>query len=126
MEQTRGRQSAQQTILVVDDEPAVLILVSTLLIRDDYKVLTATDGEAALQRSQDYRGEIHVLLSDFEMPGMTGTDLAIQIISQRPQIKVVLMSGCLEGRLVLNEGWHFLAKPFLPSELRASVVGHIG
>ena len=62
-------------------------------------------------------------LSDFQMPGMTGVDLATQITLQRPQIKVLLMSGYPSGMLVLNEGWQFLPKPFIPSQLRALIVG---
>jgi len=59
------------------------------------------------------------------MPGMTGIDLATQITVQRPQIKVLMMSGFPGGMLVLNEGWHFLPKPFIASQLRALVVGLI-
>lgn len=75
----------------------------------------------ALERSEYFGGEIHVLLSDFQMPGMSGMDLAIQITQARPKIQVLLMSGYAGGMLVLNEGWHFLAKPFIPSQLRSLV-----
>ena len=51
------------------------------------------------------------------MPALSGIDLANQITHDRPEIKVLLMSGFPEGMLVLNEGWHFLAKPFIPSQL---------
>jgi len=57
------------------------------------------------------------------MPGMTGIELATKITAQRPEIKVLLMSGFTGGMLVLNEGWHFLPKPFIPSQLRALIVG---
>jgi two-component system cell cycle sensor histidine kinase/response regulator CckA len=67
--------------------------------------------------------EIHLLLADFQMPGMTGIELATKITAQRPEIKVLLMSGFTGGMLVLNEGWHFLPKPFIPSQLRALIVG---
>ena len=59
------------------------------------------------------------------MTGMSGVDLATAMTLERPQLKVLLMSGFPEGRLVLNEGWHFLAKPFVTSQLRALVVGLI-
>ena len=67
--------------------------------------------------SQNYQPAIHLLLSDFDMPGMNGIALATQISVERPQIKVLLMSGFTEGMLVLNEGWHFLPKPFIASQL---------
>jgi FixJ family two-component response regulator len=57
------------------------------------------------------------------MPGMSGVDLATRLSHERPGIKVLLMSGCAEGMLVLNEGWHFLAKPFIASQLCALIAG---
>ena len=117
-------ESAQQTILVVDDDAAVLSFVSSFLAVD-YHVLTAKSGEEALQQSKDFKNEIDLLLSDFQMTGMTGIDLATQITVQRPSIEVLLMSGFTGGMLVLNEGWHFLPKPFIPSQLRTLVAGLI-
>ena len=55
---------------MVDDDPGILKFVSGLLVDDDYHVLTASSGEAALQQSKDYKGEIHLLLSDFQMPAI--------------------------------------------------------
>jgi hypothetical protein len=54
---------------------------------------------------------------------MSGIELGIQLTMERKQLKVLLMSGFPEGMLVLNEGWHFLAKPFIGSQLRALVAG---
>jgi DNA-binding NtrC family response regulator len=124
MEQTPAPQNDQKTILLVDDDPAILKLVSGFLA-GDYKILTASGGAAALQESGDYKGAIHLLLSDFQMPGMSGVDLATKITVDRPQLQVLLMSGFPDGMLVLNEGWHFLAKPFIASQLRALIVGLI-
>jgi DNA-binding NtrC family response regulator len=112
-----------KTILVVDDDPHILSVVERLLANRDYNVLTAVDGLTALQRSRDFSGEIHLLLSDFQMPGMSGIELATAMTTERPDLKVLLMSGFDGGMLVLNEGWHFLAKPFVASQLRALVAG---
>jgi two-component system cell cycle sensor histidine kinase/response regulator CckA len=90
-------------------------------ILEGYNVLTAATGLEALRRSNQYKGEIHLLLSDFQMPAMTGMELAVQITVGRPKIKVLLMSGYTGGMLILNDGWHFLAKPFIPSQLRSLV-----
>ena len=125
MDQTPGLQKAQKTILVVDDDATILMFVTKLLIDCNYNVLTAGSGKEALQLSRDYEWEIHLLLSDFEMPGMSGIGLATEISLERPQIKVLLMSGFTGGMLVLNEGWHFLTKPFIPSQLRALISGLI-
>jgi DNA-binding NtrC family response regulator len=111
-----------KTILLVDDDPAILDLVSEVLAKSDYNVLTARTGSHALDVSRKFKGEIHVLVSDFQMPGMSGIDLASAITVDRPKLKVLLMSGFPQGLLVLNEGWHFLAKPFVASQLSALVV----
>jgi FixJ family two-component response regulator len=123
MEQSKELPQVQKTIFIVDDEPAVLGCVAELLADNAYHILTWPSGEEALRQSKDYKGEIHLLLSDFQMTGMSGVDLATAMTADRPRLKVLLMSGFPEGMLVLNEGWHFLAKPFIASQLRALVVG---
>ena len=125
MEQTTELESTQKTILVVDDNPEVLKFVSGFLADSAYNILTATNGQDALHQAKDYKREIHLLLADFEMPGMSGIDLATKLTLARPLLQVLLMSGFNGGMLVLNEGWHFLAKPFIPSQLRALIVGLI-
>jgi CheY-like chemotaxis protein len=115
----------QKTILVVDDDPLVVRVFYRILTNRNYRVLTADSGLEALQISVDYQDEIHLLLSDFQMPAMTGVELATRLTCDRPQIKVLLVSGFPGGILVLNEGWHFLAKPFLTSQLSALVAGLI-
>jgi len=118
--------SRRKTILIVDDEPKVLSVVSEVLKDGQSDILTATTGPQGLQESREFKGEIDLLLSDFQMPGgMSGVDLATAMTLDRPQLKVLLMSGFPEGMLVLNEGWHFLPKPFVTSQLRALVVGLI-
>jgi DNA-binding NtrC family response regulator len=115
--------SEKKTVLVVDDDPKILSIVSALLAEGDYSVLLANSGSMGLQQSREFQGEIALLLSDFQMPGMSGIDLATAMTLERPELKVLLMSGFPEGMLVLNEGWHFLAKPFVASQLRALVSG---
>jgi DNA-binding NtrC family response regulator len=113
----------RKTILIVDDDPVVLERVSGMLADNNYLVLRGGSGAEALLQSRAYKGEIHLLLSDFQMPGMSGVALATTMTAERPQLRVLLMSGFAEGMLVLNEGWHFLAKPFVASQLRALVAG---
>jgi len=94
-----------------------------LVEHSEYNVLTASTGAKGLQQSREFKGEIHLLLSDFQMPRMSGVDLATAMTLDRPELKVLLMSGFTDGMLVLNEGWHFLDKPFVASQLRSLVVG---
>jgi DNA-binding NtrC family response regulator len=116
-------ETAKKTILVVDDDASIRETVTAVLGRDKYHILLADSGAAGLEQSRHYESEIHLLLSDFQMPGMTGVDLATAMSVERPNLKVLLMSGFLGGTLVLNEGWHFLPKPFVASQLRALVTG---
>jgi two-component system cell cycle sensor histidine kinase/response regulator CckA len=122
---TPGQVNDQKTILVVDDDGTVLRFVSELLTDAGYHVLVATSGEAALQVANTFSSPIHLLLTDFQMPGMSGIELATKLTTQRPQIKVLLMSGFTDGMLVLNDGWHFLSKPFIPSQLLTLISGLI-
>jgi DNA-binding NtrC family response regulator len=110
----------RKTILVVDDDVNVLAAVSACLIDAGYIVLSATGGPRGLERALEFPGDIDVLLSDFRMPGMSGAELAAAIAVQRPGIRVLLMSG-YPDRLVLQDQWAFLQKPFRLSKLRAAV-----
>jgi two-component system, cell cycle sensor histidine kinase and response regulator CckA len=114
----------EKTILVVDDDPAILQFISNFL-EQDYNVLTAASGQEALQVAKDCRRDLDLLLSDFEMPGMSGIQLATQLAVAAPNIKILLMSGFTGGTLVLNEGWHFMAKPFVPSQMTTLIRGLI-
>ena len=118
---TSGPVHNQRTILVVDDDAKILKLVAGFLGDNGYTILTAKSGAAALALAKSHAGVIHLLLSDFEMPEMAGIELATALTLVRPEIKVLMMSGFRRGMLVLNEGWHFLAKPFVASQLRSLV-----
>jgi two-component system cell cycle sensor histidine kinase/response regulator CckA len=112
----------KKTILLVDDDATLLESVRGFL-HGDYDVLSATSGQEAIHKAKAFKSEIHLLLSDFQMEGMTGIELATELTAERPKLKVLLMSGYPAGMLVLNEGWHFLPKPFVASQLLALVVG---
>jgi two-component system, cell cycle sensor histidine kinase and response regulator CckA len=110
--------NSEKTILFADDDGHLQKFVANLLHTLGYKVITATDGKGALQKAREFAGTIHLLLSDIEMPGMTGVELAIQLNQERPDTKILLISGLDSGLLVLNNGWQFLPKPFVSDMLR--------
>lgn len=74
-----------------------------------------------LQKSRQFKGTIHPLLSDIQMPNMTGIELATQIQIDRPEIRVLLMSGMVSGMLLLDEGWQLLPKPFMANLLKERI-----
>lgn len=122
MEHSAERHEDQKTILLVAERATDLRFVSGFLLKDNFNVLTASTGEEGLEQSRDYKDEIHLLLSDFQMEGINGLGLAAQMSIERPHLKVLLMSDFRGGLLILNEGWHFLPKPFVSSQLTALVM----
>jgi len=82
-----------ETILLVEDEEALRGLTRTLLEASGYTVLEAELPEAAAEIALRHNGQIHALLTDMVMPGMTGKDLAAKLAPLRPEMKVVYMSG---------------------------------
>ena len=83
-------------ILVVDDEESVRLLLSTLLERDSYSVLLASDGQHALEVSRQYVGEISAIVTDYKMPRMNGVELIQRLRIVNPNVRVVLLSGFVE------------------------------
>jgi PAS domain S-box-containing protein len=116
----------QETILVVEDEPAVRMLVVSLLQRCGYNVLTAATGVAALEVWKEHRDKIRLLLTDMIMPGgMTGRELAERLRAEQPSLKVIYTSGysvdLLEKAPALVDGFNFLQKPYQSQKLAQTV-----
>jgi two-component system, cell cycle sensor histidine kinase and response regulator CckA len=107
-----------ETILVVDDNELVLEVVVAILKAQNFRVLSADSGPAALKLAAETTGTIDLLLSDVEMPEMSGPDLGEALKKTRPDMHVMLMSGWVTGSLlVLNYGWAYIQKPFVPVKL---------
>ncbi len=106
-----------ETILVVDDNREVLKVVVAILKAANFKVLSADSGAHAIELAEEKR-QIDMLLSDVDMPGMSGPDLGEALKKSRPDLHVMLMSGGAGGNLlVLNYGWAFIQKPFVAAKL---------
>jgi two-component system, cell cycle sensor histidine kinase and response regulator CckA len=111
----------KETILVVEDDETVRQLASETLVARGYRVLVSKDTQEALQLSEKHAGPIDLLLTDVVMPGLSGPELAKQVLSLRPQCRVLLMSG-YAGQTIIHRGVidgasAFLQKPFTPSAL---------
>jgi two-component system, cell cycle sensor histidine kinase and response regulator CckA len=99
----------------------VLNATRRILESADYTILTADNGNDALQVCNDHQGEIHLVLTDVVMPRMNGRELAERMAKIRPEVKILYTSGYTDDIIlhhgVLEEGVQFISKPFSSSNL---------
>jgi DNA-binding NtrC family response regulator len=100
-------------VLLVDDDASVLELVSYMLADLDCDILTARSATEALGAIADDK-TIEILISDINMPGLAGSDLAERARAYRPELRVILLAGGPAD----SRGFPFLRKPFAQSDLR--------
>jgi len=121
----RPVQRGHETILLVEDEPAILDMITEMLEKMGYTVMAAGTAGEAINIAQDYVGELNLLLTDVIMPEMNGRDLAKNLLSFYPNIMRLFMSGYTANVIahhgVLEEGLNFIQKPFSMEELAAKV-----
>jgi two-component system, cell cycle sensor histidine kinase and response regulator CckA len=113
-----------ETILLAEDSDLVRQLTREMLEVRGYHVLEATDGKDALNICNTYAGPIHLTLTDVVMPGITGRELAEQVVQIRPDTKVLLMSGYtdeISKAGFLYRGLHFIEKPFTSNALALKI-----
>jgi PAS domain S-box-containing protein len=119
--ETRGT----ETILVLEDEPALRRLVETILDQQGYTILEAATPEQALRLCDEHAGSIDLLVTDVVMPGMSGRQIAEFAVQRRPSLKVLYMSGYTADAIahhgVLESGVAFLQKPFSSESLLQKV-----
>jgi PAS domain S-box-containing protein len=115
----------RETVLLAEDDSSVRAVVSDVLTQKGYRVLRAPDGQSALEMARAQPGEIHLLVTDLVMPGMTGRELAEALKAQRPGVRVLYMSGYTDDAVVrhgvLAQGLPYLQKPFTPAALAHKV-----
>jgi PAS domain S-box-containing protein len=123
-------EAGTETILLVEDEPALMCVGQRILQAVGYTVLAASDAEDALRQAGGWTGTIDLLLTDVIMPGDTGPVLARRLLRQRPGLRVLYMSGYAGDELgehgVLEPGVALLQKPFTARELAARVRDALG
>jgi signal transduction histidine kinase/ActR/RegA family two-component response regulator len=114
-----------ETVLVAEDEGQMRTLLRRCLASRGYRVLEASHGAEALQIAAAHRGPIHLLVTDVVMPHMSGKDLAQRLQTERPDLRVLFISGysdeAIERHGVLSPGSAFLQKPLQPDVLARAV-----
>ncbi len=119
-----------ETILLVEDEPAILRMTMTILERLHYTVLTATTPGEAIRLAAAYPGRINLLLTDVIMPEMNGRNLSKKLLAQHPHLGCLFMSGYSANVIadggMLDARVHFIQKPFTMSELAVKVRQALG
>jgi CheY-like chemotaxis protein len=121
-EEGRSTQPAR-SILIVDDEPAVRALAARILRDAGHDVIEAASGDEALAAIADHP-ELDLLLTDILMRGMSGSELAERLCTERPGLRVLFMSGYPPKQVGIDptrSGHGFIEKPFAPAELNALV-----
>jgi CheY-like chemotaxis protein len=114
-----------ETVLVVEDEEIVRELVCEVLQEQGYNILCARDGVDALKLAENFDGKIHLLVTDVIMPNMNGQELAAQLSTLRPDMKVLYVSGYSDNDIgdhgVLDPRFELLQKPFTPQTLARKI-----
>ena len=118
------------SILLVEDEPAILRMVTIMLQRQGYSVLPASTPGEAVRLAREYAGHLDLLITDVVMPEMNGRDLSKLIRNIRPEVKCMFTSGYTDNVIahhgVLDEDVWFLPKPFSMNDLALKVHQALG
>jgi CheY-like chemotaxis protein len=115
-----------ETILVVEDEPAVREIMTLILRQHGYRVLEASDGPEAMKVWTEHNSEVDLLVTDIVMPnGVTGNTLADRLRAEKDDLKIIFSSGYSSDfgtvDTPLGEGVAFLQKPYKPEALARAV-----
>jgi signal transduction histidine kinase/ActR/RegA family two-component response regulator len=124
--QTNAQPPAEETVLLAEDDPLIRKLVCDVLQAWGYTVLEASNGGDALALASNHAGrEVHLLVADLIMPGMSGKELAERFRETHPESKVLFISGHAKSFIpddsLMNAGDGILTKPFMPDELVARI-----
>jgi two-component system cell cycle sensor histidine kinase/response regulator CckA len=110
--QARDLPADRKVILIVEDETPIRTLIAMSLDAKGYAVLEASNGNDALELCEVHRGPIHLMITDQKMPLMTGSELISHVVSIRPTMKIISLSGLDRSQSHLPLKVHLLQKPF--------------
>jgi DNA-binding NtrC family response regulator len=123
-EQTSAMDKQKFSVLVVDDEEDIREILSRKLSADGHRILTASDGEQALEKLQDHACDL--LITDLKMPKMGGLELLIKVKEKFPTIEIIVMTayGSIESAVeAMRKGaYDYLTKPISPADINFRVM----
>ena len=114
--------TVKKTVCVVDDDPMMLDVLARILQRENFDLLMAGGGPEIIEKLARHNGDVDLLVTDYAMPGMQGSEVAEHVRHRFPAVKVPYQTGfsdrLFEDRIELEEGAAFLEKPFTARGLR--------
>jgi PAS domain S-box-containing protein len=123
--ESAGTTSGTETVLLAEDDELLRPLARGVLVKLGYTVLDAANAAAAIAVARQHPGDIQLLISDVVMPGESGLELARKLLGDRPNVRVLYISGYTDEAVVrhglLERGTNFLQKPFTPATLARKV-----
>jgi CheY-like chemotaxis protein len=116
-----GALRGSETVLLIEDDPSLRLMVRRFLERMQYTLLIAPNGESAIERCRGYEGDIHLVLCDVVLPDMDGPRVVAELRALRPGLKPLFMSA-YSGETVVRRGlllpeMPFISKPFTIDEI---------
>jgi CheY-like chemotaxis protein len=114
-----------KTVLLVDDDSSVRAMTGLALRLRGWRVLEAASGEEAIALAEKHEREISLLITDIQMPEMTGTELARTLVVLCPEMKVLFLSGDVENQH-FDPGTAVLQKPFTMAVLQEKIYDLLG
>ena len=122
--------TGEETVLIVEDDYSIRKMIVRILGRYGYRILDASDGKKALEVCSGFEGKIHLLITDVIMPDMNGKALAERLRAERPDMKVLFMSGYTQNIImqkgILTTDIHYIQKPFFFEGLAMKVRKALG
>jgi CheY-like chemotaxis protein len=113
---------SETVILLAEDEVTIRNLVNRMLVKAGYAVILAANGMEALELCRKFTDTIHLLLTNVNMPHLDGIALTDALLQERPDVKIVMMSGDMDNAILAgNRPDAFLRKPFVPPTLLRTI-----
>src|ERR1700751_4863658 len=113
------------TILIIDDDKDICMLLSRFLVKNNFEVIIANTGKAAIEVLSN--NKLDVVLCDFRLEDMTGKDILFKIKELHPHLPVIIMTGYSDVRMAVTimklGAYDYITKPLLPEEILLTIKG---